>query len=395
MASRAWEALRIGEAQRAFDLTRRWNTGPAVAAVHLAASLRVQHTLETAALCGQAIPRALGSAAAWGKGGEVVLRTCGWHLIETRTHRTLGIRAARYLLRRDPYDHDARGLLAALQAMDELPQRKWKPPRPGGVKQRRKRDFRYLYRYLRPEDGSFGPDASWAVLPDRAGSQARLGAHGTFHLRDHERVPLGYRVVHNPPGEGATSGDAGRGTTHQVQGGYDVRVLRNTPLLLDSSLILGEGRDEGVVRFRVERIGLGVWSADSAVAWTPWGSHGALRLGWDVTLDGLASFDLDVEGQAGAGGPRGLARLGVYRRVGRSTARLEGQLGQATRPLTPRWLLRDLPGVEGAGAGLSLTGPLADYWWLSGRLEVVRLHPDLGDQGATAGVVETSLLGYW
>jgi hypothetical protein len=394
LASRALAELQAGRMQQAYDLTRAsYTADPAVAAVHLAAAQRVAHPLQVSEICRQIVPRALES---WSPAPDV-LRTCGWQLYETRAGIALAAVAAGRLVQMDPFDDNARGLKQLLVTTPDLPRRKWDPPKtrvPGQMRQRRKRDLVYLWEYLRPEDGEVGVFGGVTFLPEGTGvpSQIREGVRARLDLRPHEIVPAGYRVTHALPREGPA---VDRATTHQLYGGYRLLIWRKNPLQLDATAILGKGRDEAAVRFRTERVGLGVWSAETAAVVSPWGTHAALGLGWSVFVEGLAQIDLRVEGQAGQGSPRGLVRLGLQRRVGGVSLRLDGQAGQAVRPLGDTLLIRDLPGLEGLGGDLSLDGWLSKHLGAAAGVGVRRLHPEPGAPGATAGLVRLEIKGAW
>lgn len=389
LARRALAELQVGRAQRAYELTRtNYQAHPALAAVHVAAAQRHTDPLRVAQICRDVVLLTLRQ---WPEQREL-LRTCGWQLVATRTHRTVAGQAAHQLTQIDPFDNDARGLRVAVAQMDELPRRRWDPPKPkGAVKARRKRDFEYLWRYLRPEDGSVTALGSWLVLPEaaEADAQVRTGVHSTLFLRPHEVVLAGWRGTHT------IGGDQSRSFTHQLHGGYRVTLWSKTALQLDGTAIVGKGRDEGALRFRAERTGLGVWSADPAVVWTPWGTHGALQLGWSVNVEGVATMDVRIEGQAGDGGPRALALLGLSRAFGHTTVRLDGQAGRAARPLGDRYLVRDLPGIEGTGATLSLQGRLSKRYHVGAGLGIRRLHTDLGEPGTTVGLLRGRITGGW
>lgn len=386
-AEQAWNLLRMGRPQEAVDLTEgTYLQDPTIAAVHLAASQRVHAPLETARRCREVIQRN-----GLPRLSSDLVRRCAWHFVSTRTDRATTRQAAEQLLARNSYDHDARGLLHAADQMDELPTRRWKPKAEGQMRKRRKRDFIYLYKYLRPEDGVVAVSGSYAVLPDRAGSELRTGVYADFYLRPHELVPAGWRMTQRF----WQDSDPTRPVSHQFHGGYRVDVIHKTPLMLDATVLLGKERDEGAIRFQAQRYGLGVWTADLAAVWQPIGRHVALKLGWYLTFEGIASMDLRVEGQAGDEGPRGLVLLGVQRGFGDAVVRIDSQFGQALRPLNDRYILRDLAGFEGLGASVNVSGPLSDDFWAYGELEVIQLHPELWEAGKSSGLVELGIRGHW
>lgn len=387
----AAQALEGGDPAQALALTQNFVADPRIAALHLVASRQVQHPLTTGATCDQVIRMVQHH---WPDALEL-MRTCGWHLVATRTRKEAATRAARHLLDADPYDTNARGLLVAAQGLDELPVRRWTPPAPprpdGLVRARRKRDFAYLWAYLRPEDGDLTVEATTTFLPEREVAQARVGAHADLYLRGHEIVPAGWRAT-------ARVGDDGglpRAWSHQLHGGYRLTLFPRWPMQLDGALIVGKGRDEAAIRARGEWVTIGVVSADLAGAWTPWGRHAALQLGWNVVFEGLVHADLRVEGQVGTGGPRGLVKLGLARWIGRVTVRADGQLGRAARPIGDRFLVEDLPGLEGAAASLTLRGPLTERVSVEGRLGLRHLHADFDAPGDLAGQVGLAVTGRW
>jgi hypothetical protein len=387
----ATEALRSGDAERALGVTRNVYADPRIATLHLAASLQIAHPLETAVTCEGLIRMVLST---WPDSREIA-RTCGWHLVATRTRKDLAVSAARHLAAADPYDTNARGLLLAAQAVDELPVRRWAPPTrtrgDGQIRARRKRDFVYLWKYLRPEDGDVTVEATYTTTPSRGVAQARAGTHATLYLREHEVVLAGWRAT-------ARIGDDGglpRASAHQLHGGYRLTIYPRWPMQLDGSLILGKGRDEGMIRLRGERVGLGVFSLDAAAAWTPWGHHLAAQAGWAVTFEGLATVDLRAEGQLGTGGPRGLVKLGVTRWIGHVGLRLDGQAGRAARPIGDRSLFEDLPGLEGHGGSFAVQGRLTEHVSVRAMLGVKALHPGFGEAGAVAGQVGVAVTGGW
>jgi hypothetical protein len=387
----AAEALRAGDAPRARELTRNYLSDPRIALVHLAASLTVDHPLQTAALCDALIPVVLST---WPESGEIA-RTCGWHLVATRTRVESALRAARHLLEVDPYDTNARSLLLAAQGVDVLPVRRWAPPThtrgDGQVRARRKRDFAYLGQYLLPEEGAVTVEGAYTTLPSREVAQARAGVHAELYLRSYEVVLAGWRTT-------ARIGDDGglpRAFAHQVHGGYRLTLLPWFPMLIDGSVILGKGRDEGMIRLRGAWVTLGVVSVDAAAAWTPWGNHAAVQAGWNLTFEGLGDIDLRAEGQVGAGGPRGLVKLALSPELGSVSLRLEGQAGRAARPIGDCFLFEDLPGQEGLGSRLALGGSLTRHVYVQATVGVQRLHPDWGAPAATAGQVGLGVTGSW
>ena len=122
LARRAWGELQSGRAEQAYEMTRSvYRADPAVAAVHLAAAKRHVHPLRVVPICQELIPLAIRH---WSDSNEI-LRTCGWHLVATRTHQSLAAQAAARLVQAGPYDDDARGLRLAVADMRELPRRPW------------------------------------------------------------------------------------------------------------------------------------------------------------------------------------------------------------------------------------------------------------------------------
>ena len=286
----AWSELEVGRAESAFELTRAGHLRhPGLATVHVAAAQRHAHPLEVAAICRGVIHQAVQH---WPRHRELV-RTCGWHLVHTRTWTGAAQQAANFLVDSDAYDHDARGLHQAALAMDALPRRRWDPPPPKGqMRQRRKRDLLYLYRYLRPEDGWLTAVASSTLLPSERQHQVRSGVHAQLDLRAHEIVLAGWRGTWR-------QGSSDASADHQLYGGYRLDMSgRRWSAQLDGTWSPRDGRDEAAVRLRGELTGLGTWSGDAAVVASPWGTHAAVQLGWQVDFEGLATADVRLEGRA-------------------------------------------------------------------------------------------------
>lgn len=369
-AEQAWNQLARGDVEGAYAQTNRtWASDPAMAYVRVEAEKRLFDPRRSAATCTQIMGQLRGP---WAD-RPALAKSCGWAFVASRTAPNLAAETFAIALKHDAWDAEARSGRQAAAAMDPMPTRKWAPPPPSGqMRARRKRDFQYLYRYLRPEDGAVTVAGQWTALPASRSAQSRESVRLDLFLRPHEHVIAAWRGTQaHPPTDGAP---AARPSTHQLHGGYRLTVWPSTPLQLDGSLVLGKGRDEGAIRFRAERIGLGEWSADVAAVVSPWGTHGALRLGWKVEFEGIVTTDLRIEGQAGAGDPRVLGRLALERYFQSVLLRLDGQIGKAARPLDDRFLITDLPGLEGAGAELSLEGKLAKRWWARGGVGVKRLH---------------------
>ena len=379
LAARAWEALRLGRVDEAYELTKHQaRHHPSLAAVHLAALQRRDgDPFEASRFCVAIVPDV---ARNWYHHTEL-LRGCGWELVTHRVSRHRALMAAEALIGADPYDNDARGLLMAAREMDELPSKKWQERTGGTVRQRRRRDFMYLYRYLRPEDGVAIVEYDHLALPESLGTaQVRAGVHGDLYMRGHEVALAGWRTAFT------LSPDAvERSPTHQLHGGYRLTIWRKTRLQLDGTWIVGKGTDEAAARFRVERLGLGVWLAESAVVHSPLGTHIAGQVGWTVRF----------EGQAGAGDPRGMVKLGLQRPIREVVLGVHGQAGLAMRPLGDRWLVRDLPGLEGRGATLSLDGPIYKRIRFESELGALYLRTDVDAAPMLTGNVRLGLSGSW